>query len=162
MVFNRLTALRAFLRFLGCVANRVGSLRIFTSFSRDFVSSVESEPRHWGLPDAWVSRDPPLGGWVLRAFQDENKAGQIQHQNMTSLSVWLIAKVDAWGSADPVSSGAGNFAGWDWLSWVCSIIHLCFVQFFSAFTPFSDVYFIKFRRLFYINHCVINISGSII
>ncbi len=79
---------------------------------------------------------------------------------MTSLSVWPIAKVDAWGSADPVSSGAGNFAGWDWLSWLCSIIHLCFVQFFSAFTAFPDVYFIKFRRLFYINHCVMNISGS--
>ncbi len=105
-------------------------------------------------------RDPPLGGSVLRAFQNENKAGQIQHQNMTSLSVWPVAKVDAWGSADPVSSGAGNFAGWDWLSWLCSIIHLCFVQFFSAFTPFTDVYFIKFRRLFYINHCVMNISGS--
>ncbi len=105
----------------------------------------------------------PLGRSVLRAFQDENKARQIQHQNMTSLSVWPVAKVDAWGSADPVSSGAGNFAGWDCLSWLCSIIHLCFVQFFSAFTAFTaftDAYFIKFRRLFYINHCVINISGS--
>jgi len=96
------------------------------------------------------------------AFQDENKVGQIRHQNMTSLSAWPVVTVDAWDLADPVSSGAGNFAGWDWVSWVCSIIHLYFVQDFLVFTAFLDVYFIRFKRLFYINHYVNNISGSTI
>ncbi len=94
------------------------------------------------------------------AFQDGNKAGRIRHQNMTSLSAWPVAKVDVWGSAGLVSSGAGNFADWDWLSWVCSIIHLCFVQVFLVFTTFLDVYFIIIKHFTDIIHCVMDSSGS--
>jgi len=96
----------------------------------------------------------------LKAFQDVNKVGQIQYQNMTSLSVLPTVKAGAWGSVDPVGSDGENFAGWDLPSSVYSILHLNFVQVLLVFTAFLDVYSIKYRLLFPVNQCVTNSSRS--
>ncbi len=94
------------------------------------------------------------------AFQDGNKAGRIRHQNMTSLSAWPVAKVDVWGSAGLVSSGAGNFADWDWLSLGLLNYPPLFRPVFLVFTAFLDVYFIIIKRFIDIIHCVTDSSGS--